>query len=202
MTRPQPTIRLFVAAYPPRDTAEALTEAARSHNPRDHHALRYTPIEQVHLTLHFIGGVEPRAIDSITDSIAHAALGIDPFTLTPQRLITLPRNKRDVRLIAAETDAPGALMELHRRLVTRLAQNPRRSGGKLTDGYLPHLTLARFRKGSESKRAQLGEAPWAREAGAPIDPTPFEVTAIALVRSNLKPEGAAHDQIAAFALNA
>src|SRR5690606_23530157 len=69
MAKPIANLRLFVAAYPPRETAEAMLEALRTLTLPDY---RITPIEQVHLTLQFIGDTPARDLDETIESVRRA----------------------------------------------------------------------------------------------------------------------------------
>ncbi len=176
-SRPPKNVRLFVAAYPPPETAVAMLAAlGRLDLPPN----RLVPSEQVHLTLHFIGETPTAKIDAITETVRHAARGMDSFALTPCQLIMLP-NRPPVRLVAAETDRPAALMELHRRLVTRLARNPRHDAG---NRYRPHLTLCRLHPAAKVAPIEV-----------PLSVAPFIIESIVLVHSTLRPQGAHHETV-------
>ncbi|MFG0284324.1 MAG: RNA 2',3'-cyclic phosphodiesterase [Phycisphaerales bacterium JB039] len=181
MARPQANLRLFAAIYPPIEVARAALRAIRGLDLPDHRA---TPAEQVHLTAQFIGDTPVKDLDGVLESVRRSASGVGAFALKPLRYITLPRGKRP-RLIALETDAPAQIMELHRRLAHRLATSPRADGA---DRFLPHLTLARFRPGP------------ARPLEAEADLPAFEVDAIVVMRSVLRPEGAEHKEVERIAL--
>jgi 2'-5' RNA ligase len=168
------TLRLFVAVYPPAADAHAMLRAMRRLRPPPH---RETPVEQVHLTLQFIGEVERRDLGDVIESVERSASGLEPFALRPERLITLPERGRP-RLIAARTDTPSSLLELQRRLATRLARNARARAG---DRFMPHFTLCRFTHGADPE--PLEEVLRLRA---------FRVEAVHLVRSVLMPEGAEH----------
>lgn len=170
----EPTLRLFVAVYPPAADAQAMLRAMRKLHPPAH---RETPVEQVHLTLQFIGEVERRALPAIIESVERSASGLGAFSLRPERLITLPERGRP-RLIAARTDSPAALLELQRRLATRLARHPRDRAG---DRFTPHLTLCRFSHSAHP--SPIDEA---------LSLPAFGVEQVHLVRSVLLPEGAEH----------
>jgi 2'-5' RNA ligase len=167
--------RLFVAAYPPLETAVALL---RSLAQLDLPTNRLVRPEQVHLTLHFIGETPQAKIDAIAETVHHAARGMDSFALTPWQLMTLPK-RPPVRLVAAATDRPAAMMELHRRLVTRLARNPRHKSG---DRFRPHLTLCRLHPAARVAAIEV-----------PLSVAPFIVESIALVRSTLRSQGPHHE---------
>ena len=98
---------------------------------------------------------------------------------TPELLVTMIDINRNIA---------AGLMELQRRLVTRLARNPRKDAG---DRFRPHLTLCRF-------RAATRIPPLA----TPLDMPSFPVATIALVRSTLLgPGGAHHETVRAVSLS-
>ena len=175
------SLRLFVAVYPPPEVAGMLLAALDGLDLPPH---RLVAPERVHMTLHFIGETPIGSVESITETLRHAAAGGASFTLTPQQLVSLPQ-RRPARLVAAETDRPAELMELQRRLATRLARQPRRDAG---DRFRPHLTLCRF------------QTPARLPVETPLDVPPFIVETVALVRSTLRPDGAHHETVHAIDL--
>ena len=182
MGRHDSTIRLFVAVYPPESVRGEMLAALRRIDLPPH---RTVPPEQVHLTLQFIGDREPGEVSAITESVRRSASGIDAFSLTPERLITLPQRGRP-RLIAVETDAPPGLLELQGRLASRLARAPRARPG---DRFRPHLTVCRFHRDVHAERLDVR-----------VDLAPFEISVIRLMQSVLSPRGAQHTEISAVSL--
>lgn len=168
--------RLFVALYPPREVAGALLEQLEALRLPPHRA---TPLEQVHMTLSFLGEVSDRDWPETAESVERGAAGVRAFELTPRALVTLPERSL-ARLVAATTDAPAALLELRARLVARLVTRRRKEAP-----FRPHMTLCRF-------RAPTRCALPASELSLPT----FPVEAISLQRSILRPEGAEHRQVA------
>lgn len=170
-------LRLFVAIHPPEAFRRAaLRELDRLRPPPDPHHRR-TPLDQVHLTVHFVGQVKASDVRAIEESVERATGGLEPFVLTPRRVISLPE-RGSPRLLALETDAPATLTELHRRLVWRLAREPR---ADREQRFRPHLTLCRFT--GSARPARLEQA--VRLEG-------FEVREIVLFRSVLTSAGAVH----------
>ena len=184
MARPSAHQRLFVAAYPPPSMVHAWRDAL---DRCDLPAHRATPIEQVHLTLHFIGDTPVRVLDETIESVRRSGKGLARFDLTPARFITLPERGRK-RLIAVETDAHPTLMEIHTRLVRRLARAPR---SKPSRAFRPHLTMLRFQP-----PVRIDELPDLPDCGS------FSVDQLLLMRSTLKPTGAEHRVVKQFALDA
>ncbi len=181
-SRPQKDLRLFVAVYPPPETAGTLLASLARLELPPH---RLVAPEQVHMTVHFIGDTPPQNVDAIGETVRHAARGLAAFALTPQQLIALP-SRPPARLVAAETDRPTVLMELQRRLVTRLARNTRQQVG---DRFRPHLTLCRFQTPTRLRAIE-----------APLCVPSFVVETVAVVRSTLRPEGAHHETLDAINL--
>jgi len=179
------SLRLFVGIYPPPAISEQLLTELHKHSLPPY---RPTSLAGVHLTLHFIGDTQSKDVESVTESVKLARGGICQFTLQLHSLLSLPQNKRNpARLIAAQTDAPSPLLELQRRLVSRLAREPRRPSH---DRFLPHLTLCRFRQ--PRRIPPLDHA-------LTIDS--FPVSEIRLMRSKLKPSGAVHKIVEIFPLD-
>ncbi len=174
-------LRLFVAVYPPANVAAALQRTADEIALPPH---RLVPIEQVHLTLQFIGDVDARDLRSVEESVERSMAGLEAFDVQAVRLISLPRGGRS-RLVAAEMTAPAPLMEMQRRLAMRLARSPRAKSG---DRFLPHITLLRFKSEAECGVDQ------------PVDGEAFAVASVQLMRSNLKATGAVHELVREFAI--
>jgi RNA 2',3'-cyclic 3'-phosphodiesterase len=177
-------LRLFVAAYPPPEVANRLLDALPIALPEH----KKVPADQVHITLAFLGERRPNALPDIEESVAASCRGVRPSILRVQRLMTLPENKGPARLIAAETDAPGPLYEIHQRLMKRLAIRDRKD----TD-FIPHLTLCRF----SGPGADYTLSTPAHTIPALAD-LAFVIDAIHLVRSVLHPLGARHHRLRSF----
>ncbi len=182
MARPRNNLRLFVAAYPPREIAGAMLDALRTLNLPAYRPVR---LDQVHMTLQFIGDTPAKDLESKTESVQRAAGGLAATELTPLKLIALPKRGR-ARLIAAETDGPPTLLELQRRLALRLARSPREKPG---NHFLPHITLCRFRSPARIQPLDM-----------PLDLPAFSLSELKLMRSTLHPQGAEHHEVASFTL--
>lgn len=181
-------LRLFVAVYPPAAALDFLSARLESLDLPPHRA---TPHDQIHLTLHFIGNRHEDELEGVIEAVKQSTSGLSATPLALQRLIALPE-RGPAKLVAAETDAPTALLELHGRLARRL---PHASGKTPRKHYLPHLTLCRFRTPGpllipDDLFRATGETP----------PPKFPLNEISLVKSLLKPGGAEHKIIARFEL--
>ena len=181
----EPRLRLFVAVYPPEDVARRLLRMIRKMDLPRH---RETALEQVHLTVQFVGPTPVRELEAVKESVARSVSGIGGFELRVVRLMSLPPRGR-VRLVAAELDRPAGLMEIQRRLATRLARNVRERAG---DRFLPHMTLCRFERGARSVDVDV----------AVEEEMVFGVGEVLLMKSVLRPEGAEHGVVERVGLEA
>ncbi len=175
------TLRLFVAVYPSEESAREMLRALGRLDLPPVARYRAAKAEQLHMTVQFIGDTDKPALPEVQESVERSAAGLPPFTLTPQKMITLPE-RGPPRLVAAVTDAPASLLELQRRLAQRLARSARPKTG---DRFLPHLTVCRFTGATRAPRID-----------APLRAAAFEVSAVILMRSVLKPQGAEHSEVA------
>lgn len=178
-------LRLFVAIYPTAEAARDLLRALGRLDLPPVATYRATRPEQVHMTVQFIGDTEERELAEVEESVSRSAAGLEPFMLTPARLVTLPE-RGPPRLVVAVTDAPPGLLELQRRLASRLARTPRPKTG---DRFLPHMTLCRFTGAAKAPRV-----------AEPLQAAPFEVREVVLMRSVLRPAGAEHVEVSRVAL--
>lgn len=176
-------LRLFVAAYPPEGARGSLLGELEGLELPPH---RVMPPEQLHVTLQFVGSVDAAEVGDVEESVGRACAGLGAFEVTPERVVALPA-RGPKKLVAVETDVPGTLLELHRRLAMRLARRPTADPAA---GYVPHLTLCRFRRPS---------------AGVSVDRAAgtggFVVDRVWLMRSVLHPEGAEHRELGVWTLN-
>lgn len=179
MSRPTSNLRLFAAIYPPAELAAALLAAIKPLPLPPHRA---TPVEQVHMTVQFIGDTPSAELDATIESVQRAVANLKQFDLRPARLISLPE-RGPARLVAAETTAHPTLMEIHRRLVIRLARNARE---RSAERFRPHLTLCRFRAPSRGVKIE-------HELALPA----FAVDRVRLMRSTLNCAGAIHHEVIA-----
>lgn len=89
-------------------------------------------------------------------------------------------------MLAIETDAPPALLEIQRRLASRLARPSQRTRGA---AFLPHLTVGRFEHIGTHERFERA-----------IEPVSVLIEEIRLMESVLRPSGAEHTVVERIAL--
>ena len=177
-------MRLFVAAIPPPALAEQLAAAAAELAPPE---LRPTPPENVHVTIHFLGDVDPDAVSALREALADACVHHAPTELTVEAIAPgPPRRPRMLWAIVRATPAYEALVN-----AVAAAAAPHAPDARPARPGTPHLTLARLRG-----RAQLRDWPDPR----PLTDARMPVTELAHMRSEPGPDGPRYTLLAALPL--
>lgn len=182
--------RLFVAVDLPEthlDALLALREPSLD--------VRWTPREQFHITLSFLGDVEEETIGRLTEALG--TIDAAPFVLRAAGLDAFP-SARNPRVLVVDVEPVPELLRLQ-----RATDAVARSLGIETDRrpYHPHITLGRLRQ--QRARAAPEEAQSVRaylRAHTAFALPPFPVEAFHLYQSTLGSTGAVHAKRAAFPL--
>lgn len=122
-------MRCFVACFPSPESAEQLHSALRS-SWTPPAGVRLTAVANYHLTLRFLGEIESGAVPEILGSVAD--LQSVPLTCEVVGLGGFPRARR-AKVIFAELEARDELLRWAETLATT--------------GFVPHVTVARARRG-------------------------------------------------------
>ena len=186
--------RLFVCVMLPMEVAGrslslSSDEPLKRFGAAEQAAHRVVAPDHLHLTLVFLGDRHKNEIATIHESIERAVSGQRACELEIGQVMTLPR-RQTPRLLAGVTDEPPTLLEVHRRLVSRLIKPVLRE--KKTTPFLPHVTLLRY---------EPGTSPAAVDVTLPAaDRVRFAMGDIQLVESIATPTGAAYRVLRKFAL--
>lgn len=131
------SIRLFVAAILPESLKHKLQQQLMAF---EHPHVRFIPLQNLHLTLYFIGNVPTQQLESIKLILKETARHYQPFTLHFAQTEPGPK-PRNPRLVWARFEPDATFEQLSRELTEQLsAETPSRQKA------VPHITLARFRK--------------------------------------------------------
>ena len=175
--------RLFVAIRPPEAIRDLLIDAMD-----DSPALRWVPDENLHLTLRFIGEVERPLAEDIAKALQR--IRADAFLL---RIAGVGRfDQRNGGAVWAGVEPKAAVTSLAAK-VDRACQAAGLEPEHRT--FHPHITLARFRRGSKD-----AVDPFLRRNAA-LASEPFAVTGFTLFESRLSRHGAHYDAVAEFPLD-
>jgi RNA 2',3'-cyclic 3'-phosphodiesterase len=177
------TIRAFVAVGVPdlqRDRLAGCLETWRAVAP----GFRWVTPESLHLTIRFLGGVEPGRLDALSDALR--SLAVEPFEVGVGGIGSFGRGSA-VRVVwLGLTAGGGALGRLAREVEARSASLGFEPEAR---PYNPHLTLARSR---QRRGDRLPELP------PPPAIPPWTVTGFRLYRSRLGPGGATYSVLEEF----
>ena len=157
----------------------------RTQPPAD--ALRWAEPDAWHLTLAFLGAVDPEDVPGIAEAVRRVAASHEPMEVATGRLGAFHRPGSVRVLWYGVADADGHLAALARDLGDALALSD--------DGpFRAHVTLARARRRPIDLRA------WIEAASASAPEGRLTVDRIALMRSHLGAGPARYETLATFTL--
>jgi len=151
--------------------------------------VRWVPVENIHLTIKFLGDVSESNIDMLTDFLQSIASNVKQFEFSVGGLGTYPKPHRP-RVIWVGVEAPPELMTAQRSVESEMS---RLGYARERRPFNPHLTLGRVSRHSTNqdirniadviKTQTVGYLGCAR------------VMAFHIYRSDLKPSGAIYTKL-------
>ncbi|MGN1231356.1 MAG: RNA 2',3'-cyclic phosphodiesterase [Anaerotignum sp.] len=130
----------------------------------------YTPKENFHLTLHFLGEVGEEDLDYLQEAIYETARRNRPFTLTLDKVGFFPRGNKGILWVGLEKSNP------LQRLFSTLEKSLEQQGfARERKGLSPHITLGRE---VEPQRSFLDV-----QKGVTVEPMRISVRSISLMES-------------------
>ena len=182
-------MRLFVAIPLPPDVAAQAFQVLPSTLP----ALRRVKLENLHVTLAFLGQTPDERLDDVTAAAREAAAHVSRFTLSLDRVGQFPERGRP-RVVWLGIADGAAVVEVGAGVYAGL----RRRNLRFDDRPLaPHLTLARV---VEDASAAEAKAVGAAVRDLAIPGLRFDVDGIAVVQSVLSPSGPRYTAVATVPL--
>jgi 2'-5' RNA ligase len=184
-------VRAFIAVELPEEVADGIWEVQdtlQAYEPM--RALRWVEPDDAHITMKFLGDLPIPRLPAIVDALDSVAANWEPFQARLGPLGAFPNVHRPNNLWLAVTEGDKALIHLYNAVEVAL----KRLGFKPERGdFSPHVTLARLPRSitPEQQRAvgdlvgmiELPEVP------------PFTVSAVALVLSELTPDGPIYTRV-------
>ena len=153
-------------------------------------AAHWSKMEQLHLTLRFLGETPDEQIAGLRAALAQVKAA--PFTLALRGVGVFPLRRRPARVLWAGVSPEEPACALKKAIDDALGPDPEAA----ERGFSPHLTLARFRDnpGADLNRyldehAHFASAPW-------------PVAEFRLYRSILGSERATHEVLESYPLKA
>lgn len=153
----------------------------------------WTALQNIHLTLHFLGDIAVGDAEEVSEAIDATTLTYKPFSLTLGKLGCFPNTRRPRIVWVGILGETSSLTALHQDLGNKIRAAINFAPD--TRPYSPHLTIGRVRKGIPSRHmAQLSQVLQQEQpkVGQLAD---MRVTEISLMKSELKPAGAVYTQI-------
>jgi len=183
-------IRAFIAIELPPKVQDCLEQVATQLKDQiGEKIVRWVPVENIHLTLKFLGDVSVNNLDVLQEIINAEAASQKKMEISIGRLGAFPKIRRP-RVIWIGIESPPELMALQRNIESRTTKV-----GYPPDEreFSPHLTLGRVsRTASPSDVRKIGEVLSASSVG-------FlgvaRVRAVHLYKSDLQPSGAIYSKM-------
>jgi len=174
--------RLFVAIRLPENIVDLMVDVMD-----DSPSLRWVPADNLHLTLRFIGEVERPLAEEIAQALGR--IRAERFSVRLSGIGCFEQRNGGAVWAGVEPRAPVAALAAKVEIACQSAGcEPERRA------FHPHLTLARFGRGSKAN-----VEPYIRRQVALSSP-PFNVTDFTLFESRLSRHGAHYDAVAEFPL--
>lgn len=182
-------LRAFIAVEIPLEIRKAVCKATSDLQKEIGALVRWVPMENMHLTLKFLGDISPSNVDMLTQMIRAEADLFECFELHFKGLDSFPNVKRP-RVIYIGIQAPAVLDTLHRGIESA----SRRLGYESEDrGFSPHLTIGRVKQNVTATDQQT-----IRRAleGTTIDSLgTARVDSVHLYKSDLQPTGSVYTRL-------
>ena len=183
-------IRAFIAIDLPPEVLQCLDDVSQQLRQELGGApVRWVPVENIHLTLKFLGDVSESNIDMLTDFLQSTVSNVKQFEISIGGLGAYPKPHRP-RVIWVGVEAPSELMTAQRSVESEMS---RLGYARERRPFNPHLTLGRVSRHSTNqdvsniadviKTHTVGYLGCAR------------VTALHIYRSDLKPSGAIYTKL-------
>ena len=189
-------MRVFIAISIPQAGRSALKKfilGLASQLPR---GVRWADPEGIHLTLKFLGNVEPSQVAEIVNAMRRSTEMLASFPIQISGLGMFPNERRPRVLWAGMEGDLDSLGELQEKVEEAMSSVhfPREQRP-----FSPHLTLGRVREPvSNGIRRQIAAA---ISSASPAPAEPWLVESVHLVQSNLAPGGASYTNLASAPLD-
>jgi 2'-5' RNA ligase len=183
-------LRAFIAIDIPPEIKQAISSQTASLRKESGRAVRWVAVENIHLTLKFLGEVSITNLELLMQAIQSEYAQTAPFTIHVESLGCFP-NPRRPRVIWIGLAVPPELIRLHRQAEATAA----RLGYAPDDKpFAPHLTIGRVREQADPAELQALRSLLERTTVASLGT--FTVNEVHLYKSDLKPQGPMYTRLA------
>ncbi|HSK87205.1 MAG TPA: RNA 2',3'-cyclic phosphodiesterase [Anaerolineales bacterium] len=182
-------LRAFIAVEIPLPIRQAVYHAASDLQKEISSLVRWVPMDNMHLTLKFLGDISPSNVDMLSQMIRAEADLFQCFDFELSGLGSFPNLKRP-RVIYIGIQAPALLEALHRGIESASHRLGYESEER---GFSPHLTIGRVKQNIAPAEQQT-----IRRAleGTKIDSLGrARVDSVHLYKSDLQPTGSVYTKL-------
>lgn len=184
-------LRAFIAVEIPLQIRESVCKAITPLQEGLGSVVRWVPMENMHLTLKFLGDVSPANVDMLSQMLRAEADLFHCFDLHLSGLGSFPNFKRP-RVIYIGILAPTALEALQRGIES----TSRRLGYEAEErGFSPHLTVGRVKQASRVTATEQQKIRRALEETRIDSLGTARVDSVHLYKSDLKPTGSIYTRL-------
>jgi len=217
VTQPDSVIRTFIALETPPWAREVLAQTIEQLRQAIPGGVRWQDPTGIHLTLKFLGNIDPHRVDGLLKAMADSAKGSPPFQLRLAGLGAFPNQRQPRVLWVGLAGDLQSLQGLHEKVEEEVQKLAPTSPSRESRPFRPHLTLGRVQEGvSQAIRSQIGAVMSATPLRPPLPRGDTEgstsgegqlqegplwvVDSVHLIRSTLTPQGALYTSLGAVAL--
>jgi 2''-5'' RNA ligase len=182
-------LRAFIAVELPLEIRQTVCAATSTLRNEIGALVRWVPIENMHLTLKFLGDVSPSNVELLSQMLRAEMELFNCFDLRLNGLGSFPNLKRP-RVLYIGIQAPAALEALQRGIESA---SSRLGYGSEERGFSPHLTIGRVKQNVTATEQQA-----IRHAleNTKIDSLgTARVNSVELFKSDLKPTGSVYTRL-------
>jgi 2'-5' RNA ligase len=188
-------IRTFIALEMPDPVRRELDEISlRLRKELSRMPLSWVPIDNMHLTLKFLGDTDREQISSLVKILQELTSSVTPIELRLQGLGAFPNPKR-ARVLWVGVELPNSVQQLVSYIESQFVGLgfPREERA-----FAPHLTLARVRGHAES--ADLLRIQEVLTGVSPVQGASSIANTVTLFQSELKTSGSVYNPLSKFVL--
>jgi 2'-5' RNA ligase len=175
-------MRLFIALSPDKEVTARLKHFIKESD-RKIRSVRWTKIQNIHLTLKFLGEVKEAEVSAILEAMQGAIQDFSPFSFTLDKK-GLFHNRGNTILWIGASQAP-ALCDL----AGRVRESVKRFGD--SKPFKPHMTVGRA-------KVKIYASLFDRILWEPVD---YRVIQVELIKSELLPQGPQYTVLETFSLS-
>ena len=188
------TMRVFVAIPLPDEIRRRIAAFQRDwQSGLNEHPVRWTPVEQIHLTLWFLGNVPEATVPELETALRRACEGVAGFELVAGGSGCFPDARKPRVLWVGLSGALPALADLQAKIACATS-----AWGEMDERkFHPHLTIGRVK---QAPAPNLREISQRAERMACGELGRWRVGEVLLMRSELSPAGAIHTKLAGVPL--